>query len=107
MHARNKPIPRDNNDALLHQVAELAIGYSGAELANLLNEAAILMVGGPWAWACCCLYPPSAKDGQGVGMVWVSWGAAPATADTTVCSSQLSTPASLPIPPAAGAAGEE
>ena len=32
-------------DALLHRIAELTIGYSGAELANLLNEASILMVG--------------------------------------------------------------
>ena len=31
-------------DALLHRTAELTINYSGAELANLLNEAAILMV---------------------------------------------------------------
>ena len=45
MHARNKPIPRGDDDALLHAVAELTIGYSGAELANLLNEAAILAVG--------------------------------------------------------------
>ena len=49
VHARNKPIPREGNDqypddAILRQVAELTIGYSGAELANLLNEAAILAV---------------------------------------------------------------
>ncbi len=44
MHVRNKPIPRDDDDALLQQVAELAVGFSGAELANLLNEAAILAV---------------------------------------------------------------
>ena len=31
-------------DALLHRTAELTIDYSGAGLANLLNEAAILMV---------------------------------------------------------------
>jgi cell division protease FtsH len=49
VHARNKPIDRSGNaeheeDALLHKVAELTIGYSGAELANLLNESAILAV---------------------------------------------------------------
>lgn len=44
MHVRNKPIPRDDDDALLQSVAELAVGFSGAELANLLNEAAILAV---------------------------------------------------------------
>lgn len=49
VHARGKPIPRGGNatyteDALLRQAAEMTIGYSGAELANLLNEAAILMV---------------------------------------------------------------
>ena len=44
VHAKNKPIDRSNDDALLRQVAELTIGYSGAELANLLNEAAILGV---------------------------------------------------------------
>lgn len=44
VHVRNKPIPRDDDDALLQSVAELAVGFSGAELANLLNEAAILAV---------------------------------------------------------------
>lgn len=44
VHAKDKPIDRSNEDALLKQVADLAIGYSGAELANLLNEAAILAV---------------------------------------------------------------
>jgi AAA+ lid domain len=49
VHARGKPIPRGGSDeyeddALLSKVAELTIGYSGAELANLLNEAAILTV---------------------------------------------------------------
>lgn len=44
VHAANKPIDRSNDDQLLHRVAELAVGYSGAELANLLNEAAILAV---------------------------------------------------------------
>jgi ATP-dependent Zn protease len=49
VHARNKPIDRSGSaeheeDALLHKVAELTIGYSGAELANLLNESAILAV---------------------------------------------------------------
>ena len=36
-----------DSDALLHRTAELTIGYSGAELANLLNEAAILMARSP------------------------------------------------------------
>ena len=44
VHAANKPIDRSNNDQVLHRVAELAVGYSGAALANLLNEAAILAV---------------------------------------------------------------
>lgn len=49
VHARDKPIPRGGDavyseDALLQRTAEITIGYSGAELANLLNEAAILMV---------------------------------------------------------------
>lgn len=45
VHAANKPIDRSNDDAVLRRVAELAVGYSGAALANLLNEAAILAVG--------------------------------------------------------------
>ena len=49
VHAKDKPIPRGGNsvwesDALLHRVAELTIGMAGADLANLLNEASILMV---------------------------------------------------------------
>lgn len=44
VHARNKPLDRGNDDALLRAIADLAIGYSGAELANLMNEAAILAV---------------------------------------------------------------
>ena len=49
MHAKDKPIPREGDavwesDALLREVAERTIGYAGADLANLLNEAAILMV---------------------------------------------------------------
>jgi cell division protease FtsH len=44
VHARGKPIDRAGDDALLATVADLTIGYSGAELANLLNEAAILAV---------------------------------------------------------------
>lgn len=49
VHARNKPLDRSNDDALLRQIADLAIGYSGAELANLMNESAILAV------SCCFL----------------------------------------------------
>ena len=44
VHAKDKPIDHSNDDALLKQISELTIGYSGAELANLLNEAAILAV---------------------------------------------------------------
>jgi cell division protease FtsH len=44
VHAKGKPIDRSDDDKLLTKVAELTIGYSGAELANLLNEAAILAV---------------------------------------------------------------
>ena len=49
VHAGNRPIPREggqgyDSDALLHQVADRTIGYSGADLANLLNEASILSV---------------------------------------------------------------
>ena len=49
MHADNKPIPRVGDEqweseAFVHEVAEMTVGYSGAELANLMNEAAILMV---------------------------------------------------------------
>jgi SpoVK/Ycf46/Vps4 family AAA+-type ATPase len=51
VHAAGKPINRAGDavwdaDAVLHRTAELTIGYSGAELANLLNEAAILMARG-------------------------------------------------------------
>ncbi len=46
VHAKNKPIDRSNDDAVLRTISELAIGFSGAELANLLNEGAILAVRG-------------------------------------------------------------
>ena len=52
VHAANKPIDRGNDDKVLHRVAELAVGYSGAELANLLNESAILAVSQPKAFIC-------------------------------------------------------
>ena len=39
VHARNKPLAPDVN---LRNVARLSAGFSGADLANLLNEAAIL-----------------------------------------------------------------
>jgi len=39
VHAQNKPL---NKDVDLHRVAERTSGFSGADLANLLNEAAIL-----------------------------------------------------------------
>ena len=44
VHAPGKAIPRDNDDALLREVAAKTDGFSGAELANSLNEAAILGV---------------------------------------------------------------
>jgi len=49
VHARKLKINRDGDakwpeDAFLHRVADLTTGFSGAELANLLNEAAILSV---------------------------------------------------------------
>ena len=47
VHARGKPIDRSNDDAVLRRAAQQTVGYSGAALANLLNEAAILMVGLP------------------------------------------------------------
>ena len=50
VHAANKPIDRGNDDQVLRRIAELAVGYSGAELANLLNEAAILAVSTPEMW---------------------------------------------------------
>ena len=44
VHARDKQIPRGDDDAVLRDAALKAAGYSGAELANMLNEAAILQV---------------------------------------------------------------
>ncbi|KAK9867286.1 hypothetical protein WJX84_011686 [Apatococcus fuscideae] len=49
VHAEGKSLDRSGNseyetDALLSQTAAITIGYSGAELENLLNEAAILTV---------------------------------------------------------------
>ncbi|CEG00306.1 P-loop containing nucleoside triphosphate hydrolase [Ostreococcus tauri] len=49
VHARKLNINRAGDekyetDAFLHRVADLTTGFSGAELANLLNEAAILSV---------------------------------------------------------------
>ena len=49
VHARDLNISREGDDkyasdAFLHRVADLTTGFSGAELANLLNEAAILSV---------------------------------------------------------------
>jgi hypothetical protein len=57
VHAANKPIDRGNGDQVLRRIAELAVGYSGAELANLLNEAAILAVSTPdsGCWDTCVL----------------------------------------------------
>lgn len=49
MHAVDKQISRQGDlefdtNALLRRTAQLTVGYSGAELANLLNEAAIIAV---------------------------------------------------------------
>ena len=49
VHAEGKSLDRGGDaeyetDALLSRTAALTIGYSGAELENLLNEAAILTV---------------------------------------------------------------
>ena len=44
VHAAGKPVDRSGGDALLRRVAAKTIGWSGAELANLMNEAAIFMV---------------------------------------------------------------
>lgn len=44
VHAEQKPVDRGDNDAALKRISELTVGYSGAALANLLNEAAILSV---------------------------------------------------------------
>ncbi len=57
MHARDKSISRSGDtrwpeEALLRRTAELTVGYSGAALANLLNEAAILMVTYSAKFAC-------------------------------------------------------
>ena len=39
VHAKNKPLGKDVN---LHRIAERTPGFSGADLANLINEAAIM-----------------------------------------------------------------
>ena len=44
VHAAGKPLDRSGGDALLARAAAKTIGWSGAELANLMNEAAIFMV---------------------------------------------------------------
>ena len=68
MHAKEKVIPRGGDDvwesdALLHRVAELTIGMAGADLANLLNEAAILMVScNATHWMPSALLPASWKS---------------------------------------------
>lgn len=55
-HGRNKPVEDDN---LYYKVAEVTAGWSAAALANLMNEAAILTVGGAMrsvvtCWRCWC-----------------------------------------------------
>jgi len=46
VHARGKPVGENPADAarILAETAKVTLGYSGADLANLLNEAAILSV---------------------------------------------------------------
>lgn len=44
VHARGKTFEDGTKESILQQVAEMTIGFSGAELANLMNEAAILSV---------------------------------------------------------------
>ncbi len=39
VHARNKPL---ENSVDFHKIAQITVGFTGAELANLLNEAALL-----------------------------------------------------------------
>ncbi len=83
MHAKDKQIPRGGDDvwesdALLHRVAELTVGLAGADLANLLNEAAILMVSCrathwmPSASLSACWKPPwhSARAAAGPVLHW-------------------------------------
>ena len=43
VHAKNKPL---GDDVDLHQIAQTTAGFTGAELENLLNEAAILAAKG-------------------------------------------------------------
>lgn len=50
MHAKDKVLPGNSSDdkypddTILRETARLTMGYSGADLANILNEAAILSV---------------------------------------------------------------
>ena len=80
MHARNKPLDRSNDDALLRQIADLAIGYSGAELANLMNEAAILAVSFDcyaFRWFLlqwCCAGQPAERNEAAILAVSSDWG---------------------------------
>lgn len=73
VHAKGKAIPHEGDavwesDALLHRVAELTIGMAGADLANLLNEAAILMVScNATHWMPSALLPASWKP---LGMLY-------------------------------------
>ena len=72
MHAEGKPVSRAgdavwDSDAVLHRTAELTIGYSGAELANLLNEAAILMVRRPAHLLTSC---PGCRDVAQQRLFW-------------------------------------
>lgn len=79
-------------DALLHQVADRTIGYSGADLANLLNEASILSVSMPcyrhhvhilWRQQLLCMPGGAGNPGSGHAVVtetlWPSAGEACAT----------------------------
>ena len=44
VHARNKPLAEDVD---LHTVAQATVGFTGADLENLLNEAVIKVIAGP------------------------------------------------------------
>jgi cell division protease FtsH len=69
VHAKNKPIDRSNDDAVLRTISELAIGFSGAELANLLNEGAILAV--RRLLRCVALLFLQGREQDGIGPVAV------------------------------------
>lgn len=46
IHTKNKPIVEEDKENIINRVAKLTTGFSGADLANLANEAAILAARG-------------------------------------------------------------